>query len=266
MRKFSKNQVEELRKLYFEDKLSSTQIAKQLGCSHNTITRSLIREGYVLRGVGQNIPRYTVNETYFDCINTSDKAYFLGLLYADGYMDEQNKGVKLSLQEQDGYIIEKFKEVTNFTGPIGILKAKKATHSNSTYIQIYNRKFYETTKNQGLYTKKSLTLTFPLFEIVPYNLLSHFIRGYFDGDGTAGTYRKQKRVGFVGTKEFLTELQYILIKELGLTQTKLSPKSDNNTYCYRIDRKDNIEKFKSFIYKEKGDFYLQRKYKKLYEL
>lgn len=52
--------------------------------------------------------KYKLNENYFDKIDIEEKAYFLGLLYADGYIFtlRSNKYVRLQLQKIDKHILE----------------------------------------------------------------------------------------------------------------------------------------------------------------
>lgn len=52
--------------------------------------------------------KYTLNENYFDIIDTPNKAYILGFLYADGSNTESKCTISMSLQEEDGYILEKY--------------------------------------------------------------------------------------------------------------------------------------------------------------
>lgn len=76
---------------------------------------------------------------------------------------------------------------------------------------------FEDLIKQGCIPNKSLVLTFPNKHQVPENLINHFIRGYFDGDGSISygirerySVRKKQNVKrlsvsaqFIGTKEML---------------------------------------------------------------
>ena len=63
---------------------------------------------------------------------------------------------------------------------------------------------WEALNNKGCVPNKSLTLTFPSKDIVPSNLLRHFIRGYVDGDGCICVTKPEKiELNVLGTKEFL---------------------------------------------------------------
>ena len=58
---------------------------------------------------------------------------------------------------------------------------------------------------QGCVPNKSLILTFPNKYQVPKNLINHFIRGYFDGDGSIYEYSKTHAgsISFIGTESVL---------------------------------------------------------------
>lgn len=60
--------------------------------------------------------KYNINKDYFRIIDSNEKPYFLGLMYADGYVSERS--IVLSLQEGDKLILEKFKKSIEYNGPI----------------------------------------------------------------------------------------------------------------------------------------------------
>ena len=55
--------------------------------------------------------KYPFNIHFFDEINTEEKAYILGFLYADGYNMEERNTVAISLKKEDSYILERI--ITN---------------------------------------------------------------------------------------------------------------------------------------------------------
>ena len=54
-----------------------------------------------------------INKNFFNKIDTEEKAYFLGFLYADGYNNTDRNSVALSLKEDDKEILEKYSEKTD---------------------------------------------------------------------------------------------------------------------------------------------------------
>lgn len=75
-----------------------------------------------------NNAKHYYDENYFNVVDTKEKAYFLGLLYADGCnVNHPTTGeLSITLQEEDSYILEKFKQVLKSDYPLeNINKADK---------------------------------------------------------------------------------------------------------------------------------------------
>lgn len=110
----------------------------------------------------------------------------------------------------------------------------------------------------GCVPQKSLTLTFPNETQVPNEFISHFVRGYIDGDGYI-QYDCQKyryRVIILGTKDFLVGLR----NRMELEEYCIMEK-DNSSNIYRmtISNKNNVFQFLTKIYENATDF-LPRKF------
>ena len=106
---------------------------------------------------------------------------------------------------------------------------------------------------------KSLVLKFPLG--LSKNLIRHFIRGYFDGDGCIHISKKEKTYHFsiAGTRRLLRPIQKILIKNCGLNKTKIMQK--RNTYYLAYCGRIQVPRILDYLYKD-SITYLDRKYKK----
>lgn len=105
-------------------------------------------------------------------------------------------------------------------------------------------------------------------EVFPKNLdkkfVRHFIRGYFDGDGTVyiDKTRNSLRIAFSGNELFLIELKRILIKENILSSsTKICKQGNKECYSFHINKKEDIVNFFNYLYKD-SIVYLKRKYDK----
>lgn len=103
--------------------------------------------------------KYNVNESYFEKIDTPDKAYFLGLMYADGNVS--NRAITISLQEKDLNILEKFKNYTQFTGKLQLVILNNPNHSNHIKLQIYSRKLVRDISKLGCIPNKTYSLKYP---------------------------------------------------------------------------------------------------------
>ena len=67
--------------------------------------------------------------------------------------------------------------------------------------------------------RKSLVVKFPHESILPKNLLHHFIRGYFDGDGSivnSSGKRNRIYIKIASSKRFCDELKTIINKEINI--------------------------------------------------
>ncbi len=216
--------------------------------------------------------RYPIDITYFEQVDTEDKAYFLGLLYADGANDEKKCSVRLMLAEDDKYILETFKGYLQTTKPLRLYKRSKLNPKwkDCFALDIENKKMSKDLAKLGCMGRKTFKLLFPTF--LPEELQHHFIRGYFDGDGCI-TYSKKIPnrsqnifLSFTGTTEFLLELQKILISNLDFTQTKLSKRhKDRVDNIYTLAYGGNLQamKFKNWLYKD-ATIYFTRKYNKFF--
>lgn len=206
--------------------------------------------------------KYSVNEHYFDSIDTEEKSYFLGLIASDGCVTEENK-MLLSLQERDSFILDRLKNNLGYNGPIYHLKPVKQTHQPQRRLQIRNKILCRSLNTLGIFPRKSLNMKFPDDGIISDHLIHHFIRGYFDGDGCIRISKDVLMYKMVGTKEFLERVQNILIDRCSLPKTKLfQANPDKNTYelCYSGDKQ--CIRIYGFLY-EDATLYLPRKKEKV---
>lgn len=219
---------------------------------------------------------YSINEKYFEIINSEDKAYFLGLLYADGNVF--NSRTKIGLQENDKDILEKFKEAIKYSGPLIFRKGGERNDSwgirkNQYILQIVNKKISKDLINLGCTPKKSLILQFPTEEQVPKYLVRHFVRGVMDGDGYFSKYKlkNSNKIKFQGnltsTFMFLEKLTTILKEELDINTfiTKRHKEKDTTTRQMFISGRIQTTKFLNWLYKD-SIIYLNRKHNKYKEI
>lgn len=216
--------------------------------------------------------KYTLNENYFSNIDTEDKAYFLGLLYADGCVSRTyNNNIQIALQAKDGYILEKFKECINSDKPLynlPVTEVKGFKNMNKQYFRkaqilfaFASLRIKNDLKKLGLESNKSLTIEFK--EILSTNLMHHFIRGIFDGDGCISTSDKNKWVvSIAGNENFCTSLSNYL-KSYNLKCFVKKHLTLNVFYIYIYGRLNCID-FYNYIY-DSSTIYLKRKFDKFQE-
>lgn len=213
---------------------------------------------------GGNTTPCTFNSSIFDNIDSEEKAYWLGFLYADGCVSKKGNACELSLQLLDATHLEKFKNFLQSSNSI-----KLDFKVNRCRFSVCNAHFKENLIKCGCIPQKSLVLTFPSKDIfLRKSLIVPFIRGYFDGDGCfthAFCDTKKCRftvsTSFVGTKEFLTQLQLYLQKKNINGRLYTSKQYKNNTFLLEFNKSNSV-KLLNLLYSNNPKVYLDRKYEK----
>lgn len=227
-----------------------------------------VRKGSIIKRLRKfNIRLYNYHNedkfdsSIFDSIDTEEKAYWLGFIYADGSISFQ-KGrysFELSLKGDDIEHLNKFNSFMKYKG--NNVKLGKTSCNGKIFSRcrwsIGNKHLWETLNNYGCIPRKSLNLQFPKEEIFKdKSLIRHFLRGYFDGDGCISIDKKDHiSCSLLGTKDFLERyLSYCPDKE-GIMVKKYK---NRNPYRLEYATKRAID-FADFLYSD-SIVYLQRKY------
>ena len=225
------------------------EISELMNYSRTVIDR-ILKENNIQKRRAIRRNKYYINQYYFDKIDSEDKAYFLGLLYADGY--NNTDGFKFSLEMIDRDVLEKFKFYLNTNYPIK--KSKVTKSGNQCYrLRVYNKYMSEALSLKGMTNKKTFTLTFP--EWLNRNYYKDFIRGYFDGDGSIFT--RGYSTSLCGNHQFCLKVMEIINSELQKEIFNLYKKS--NIYELRTTKKEYSKMFLDYLYKD-SKVYLDRKY------
>jgi intein-encoded DNA endonuclease-like protein len=197
-------------------------------------------------------------------------AYVLGFFTADGNMIKNRRGACfIDFQTIDRKLLERIRELLGSNHKINAKKRSDKWQIRYR-LQIGSRAIFYDLLKLGLVPNKGKRIVLPN---VPQKYLSHFVRGYFDGDGhvAIASYtrkdRKNKKTktilsGFTSSnKEFLKSLHYSLKKFARLIGGSLFY---NKGYRLSFSVNDTLALYR-FIYKGKTDnLYLKRK-KKIFE-
>lgn len=193
------------------------------------------------------------NKDIFEVIDTEEKAYWLGFLYADGSVGSTEHKIELGLKIEDIGHVQKFKDFVGLNNKISIREKTKSCRFSFRSLDFKNNLI-----KQGCFPNKSLILKFPTYEQVPKYLIKHFMRGYFDGDGWICHTDKTECIGFIGTYDFVDGA----IKEFNLKQNKIADvHHENGAKRYQLYQKDEFIKFLDLLYQD-ATIYLDRKYEK----
>ena len=119
--------------------------------------------------------KYKLNVNYFNKIDTHEKAYVLGFLYADG--SNRGDGITFTQNMERVDILENIKKALDSETPI------RETCPGHYSLEVFSDIIVKDVENLGVVRNKSLILQFPTQIQVPEEFMSSFILGYFDGDG-----------------------------------------------------------------------------------
>lgn len=242
----------------FKQGYSLTKIEKLLHIAHYDLSKRLQNDGFEVKNLWNECK---FNANIFDSIDTEEKAYWLGFIFADGYIASKGKtkqhyNFELSLKGDDVnhlYKFQKFVECSSEKVKVSQVKCgdKLCTRCR---ICLTNKHFWETLNSYGCTPKKSLTLKFPNVDIFKSkDLIRHFIRGYVDGDGSIGLY-KRPEFSCLGTYDFLTSmLTYLEPRNLSENS-----KGNPNTLVFGFSGTKATAYLYNLYYK--SNIYLDRKF------
>ena len=191
----------------YQSGLSLAKVGKKWNCNSTTIQNVLKAYEIPRRTLSQarrNAIGYTIHENIFENIDNPDKAYWLGVMYSDGYISKlkyTNKfGISVAVRDKEW--LEKFKKFLGYNGEVKEYEEKSGYGAGTIYARLLigNNKIVSDLEKWGVKEHKSKIL-----ESVPnISFKEDFIRGYIDGDGSLRKTYPNIRV--CGTKEFLTSL------------------------------------------------------------
>ena len=216
----------------------------------------------------KNDPIYSYDRNKFAKILTEEDAYWLGFLYADGYVchTERSWWYGVELQYKDIGHLKKLNKYMNGNMHIDIFYHKSPTSDNickGCKLAYYSKQLFLNLVNCGCVQRKSKIITMP-FGVVPDELMRHFIRGYFDGDGSCGIYQHSQRKYLkypsskitCGSQIFINQLKEYL-ENIGIKSFVVVSKEQN--YDIFFKGKSNCVNFLKYIY-DNSSIYLDRKY------
>lgn len=248
----------EILNLYVTQGKSSKTIGEILNLNQKTVLKVLNKHSVVRKAHY----KYHCNDSYFETINTEEKAYWLGVLYADGNVSLNNCGTgQIFLSSIDKEWVQSFLKSISSTGIL--YKEEHKKYKKVIWkVHITSHKMFQDLCNLGCVPVKSKIIRFPKIDS---KYISHFIRGYFDGDGTIGCYKNNSkyatkilRSGLCsGSELFLNELIRFLP-----TKNKTIHKL-GRVFIIQWSTNDSIE-LCNYMYKD-ANIYLRRKKEKIQE-
>lgn len=259
-----KDYQEEIIRLYQEGK-TAKEISSLLGLKyHQPVYNYFKKMGWERTGkTGKRI--YKVNEDFFKCINTEEKAYILGFICADGHIEKDRLNITVSVRDRD--ILEKIRSAMYSNHPIKEVQRmnpyKRTNRSTLTLVELVigSVKLVKPLFDMGLTTNKTYTLSGDILKYVPKYLMRDFLRGYFDGDGNVLFGRRYSsgykyNINICGNEDFLLKSFQTYFPSNNKLYKDLYSRQ---CYVWKISQRDKVKDFMYYLYYNSSIF-LQRKY------
>lgn len=248
------------------EKLNVREIGEIVGCSRYTVYK-VLRNNNLSPAVSR---KYTIDADIFKEL-TSGTAWLLGFIFADGGISKTS--LKISVRDYDVEVLEKARELFGSDSPIKTTYSSK-DESYFVTLLVANKTIITTLREQyGCGENKTFDIRFPNLSRA---LTRHFIRGYFDGDGSVSAAKPKKenwspkvRFRITSNEEFLARLQQTLVEECNLNYTPLTtrhPERNNSIRTLEYSGNRQGRRIYDYLYKDCGKYYLNRKKQKFEEI
>jgi hypothetical protein len=217
--------------------------------------------------------KHKFDERFFEIIDCELKAYLLGFIMADGCVSMTNSKynkvpnrLTVNISDTDREILVMLRNAIK-SNDINIeTRIPKNTYSDHpmSRLVVNSQKMCSDLSKYGIVERKTGKECIP--DNIPKELVRHFIRGFFDGDGTVFHINsgKQRTVGFTSNNKMLQQIKQLFQSELKLISVMTLFKDAHNNqkvYDVRIHTSSDITKIYDYFYKD-ASYYLKRKFDK----
>ncbi len=254
----------------------SGNTAHQIGRQHNLnrklITKKLSQWGIQLNSRSESSSIFKFNKNYFKEIDTHEKAYWLGFIYADGCVSASSSCNRLSIALciKDKEHLEKFARAIESNKQVYDYPHKPNFKS---VFCIDNAELVEDLIKLGAHPRKTENLSFPDENQVPDQFLNSFILGFFDGDGCISYTKNRLSISIAGTLPMITSIDRIFIRS-GIKSTKYARAANKENGIFYIRKGSSIvysqryktgrrqrylEQIYNLLYSDHPDYCLRRK-------
>lgn len=245
----------EILESYINKGLSLKQISKELEVGYNTVLRYSKKYELKSKIGNQGARKHKFNEDFFKEINTEEKAYWLGFIAADGciYNNSNAWRLQINLKGSDKKHLEQFQKALGSNYKIS---EKTVGKSEVCQLKINSKILCFDLINLGIIERKSLEVKMPNLK---EDMIRHFIRGYFDGDGNIKNFydkynRHRYNFNIVGGIDMLNSINENMPCDLDLYKIK----RDSEIFSLETTMKSKLVSIYDFLYNN-ATIYLSRK-------
>lgn len=236
-----------------QEKFGRTFTAKQLGGRANNM----------------GLKQFTSKEydrNFFKEINTTEKAYWLGFIYADGWICQTkiNAELGIELASVDEAHLYKFRnalkanttEIITSWKPEKYIKSMNRTirASETSKIRLYSKDLVNGLISHGVSLRKTYSAISPDFKYSEEINLA-LLRGYFDGDGGLD---KNGKIHFTAYSDVFLKKVAAFLKTLGVETYEIYYEREGKARLMVKEKSSLL--FLSIIYEDTNYSFLDRKY------
>ncbi len=260
-RLWSDEDVSKIIKLYTVDKYKMSEIG-QMFSSHAITISKILKNNGIKNNYHCPTDNRVFDRRYFQKIDTEEKAYFLGLLFADGCVQDYKAGnprISIRLKESDKPIIDRFKECIGSNNSVYYCKEKKG--SGLFGFSIRSKEMADDLSIYGIIPNKTYkTKSLPIIDDC---FIAPFIRGLVDGDGSIYYSNSHWSLSFSNyniemCKSFQNSVNMLIGKENNI-KPQLSKNKKGQVYIITYQKYDT-KKICELLYKN-SNVHIARKYK-----
>lgn len=255
----------------YQNNISIREISIKYGYSRPALSKFLEEVG-IKTTKGNHYRKYFHDMDFFEKIDTEEKAYWLGFMFADGYIiDNSNRygedGFGMSLAEDSLDSLLLFKQSLKASNPINKDMSGHNKNSNKQIIyklELHSQKTADDLIDKDCVKNKTSILKPPTG--VPDHLIHHFIRGFFDGDGSITKIKKK------GSSYIFYGVIFTSTKDMAEWISSFFPfgsirKEERREFIWYYKTNSNQQSIEllNFLYKD-ASIYMKRKYDRYLEL
>ena len=257
--KLSNTQIDDIKQKYLNS-VPMITLQKEYQISYDRL-KNILKNCEKISSAKRLNPK--LNENYFECIDSYEKAYWLGWIISDGAITNQPEKSKFALEitikSEDKNILHLLSQ------DLGVNNKIYPSQKKYSRFSLGSKKIILDLEKLGITQNKTFTVKVPKFD-KKYN--NAFIRGIFDGDGGFTVYNRKSgqhcmELSFCGNDFIIEWILNTLTDEIP-NLNKISITKENSIKRIRWSSKKDIKLIRDYLYKNHNSHYLQRKYNLIY--
>lgn len=261
---FIKRTSIEIEKKVCQDYQTGNYSSRELGIKYSLSKTCILKilERYNIPKINRRLVNNNLDIHYFDNIDTEEKAYFLGFIFADGSIS--NDEFFLDINEKDIEILLRIREEIHSNCKI---TTRKKGNSMMSRIAIKNKVFCSSLSQYGIIENKTKMTSHLPVEKIPTIFYKDFLRGLIDGDGwVIKTKQNLYKIGYV-TQYYSTALDFVeMLNSLLEEKWKNKILTPKDRYAIVNIQKQSIVKQVALVLYKGNKICLSRKFQMAQEI